>query len=563
MTRKVAPAVDLRSTDEGAEIRRRLVHTLSRDVSFNSDDEPSAIVVIGESTPLSAVAPNGVPVSTVSLGVPRGPNVRIVAADSPAPVPVGWSAVFHATIEATDLAGTTSHIVLTQRGAELVRRDHTWTRDREQIDVAVPYIPPVAGTSRMSLTVLPAEREVTDVDNTVDVRVTATARRLRVLIVEARPSWGAAFVRRVLEQDATFDVSALVRASRGLEVRGGEPPASVSADALTPFDVVLVGAPEGLEAAEVESLRVFMRRRGGTVVLLPDRRPSGAYLKLLPVTRFDEELVDGAVALRPTTEASSPGSSLRASEFALPRDGLSGADIRAFLDRGQEARAVVVEWPLGAGRVVFSGALDGWRYRAAPGAAFARFWKSLIAEGAMAAPSRVELSVSPGVARAGEEVTIRARLRRTELDEASGRIRVPPVSARLVGSGGIDDIIRLWPDVETGAFVARIEAPEAGDYDVQVSSGGATADDILRVAADVRHPAGAHDSGEVLKLLATATGGVAVGASDLAPLEQYLRSLPQRDVARVVHPTRSVWFVIVFASVLAGEWAIRRRRGHA
>ncbi len=72
---------------------------------------------------------------------------------------------------------------------------------------------------------------------------------------EPRPSWNATFVRRALEQDPSFDVSTLVQASKGLEVRAGTPPAALTADALSAFEAVVVGAPEELRASEVEALQ--------------------------------------------------------------------------------------------------------------------------------------------------------------------------------------------------------------------------------------------------------------------------------------------------------------------
>jgi hypothetical protein len=36
---------------------------------------------------------------------------------------------------------------------------------------------------------------------------------------------------------------------------------------------------------------------------------------------------------------------------------------------------------------------------------------------------------------------------------------------------------------------------------------------------------------------------------------------PARTVTRAVHPMRSPWWVVAFAVLLCGEWAIRRKRG--
>ncbi len=417
-------AVELTSpaTTDGDDVRRRLARSLGDAVTFDSEAEPAAVVVVGGMPPPSALSRAGVPVSTVSIARPAAPNVRIVAADEPDPGRVGWSASFHGVIEASGLAGQSSRIVLEERGTELAHVEHRWTSDTERFDATLRYTPPASGTSTLTLRVLPAEGETTDADNAADLRFVASGRRLRVLVHEPRPSWNATFVRRALEQDPSFDVSALVQASKGLEVRGGTPPSALTADALGAFDAVVVGAPEELRPSEVEALQLFARRRGGAVVLVPDRRPSGPYLDLIPAPQFDEVLVENAIELRARGDGiASIGR--RCTRRRWPCTAPACPVVRClprWKARARQARAVVLEWPDGAGRVLFSGAMDAWRFRAASDDGFARFWRARIAEGAAAAPARVEVGVAPGVPRPGQTVTIRARLRPTEFERGVG-----------------------------------------------------------------------------------------------------------------------------------------------
>ncbi len=84
------------------------------------------------------------------------------------------------------------------------------------------------------------------------------------------------------------------------------------------------------------------------------------------------------------------------------------------------------------------------------------------------------------------------------------------------------------------------------------------------MVADARHPtAAAEDTGTAGRLVATATGGVAVSTADLAPLERHLRSLTSGEVERTIRPARSWPLVLAFAALLSAEWTIRRRRGRA
>ena len=562
--RRGAPVpVDIRAAADSStmaeEVRHRLESSVNGAVTFDSDAAPRALVLVGGHANLTKFLSDDVPVSTVFLSDAPIPNVRIVSADQPDAVRAGWAATFNAVVEARGLAGQTSRIILEERGVELAHLEHKWTRDSERFDAALRYAPPAIGTSTVTLRVVPLEGESTATDNAADLRLVASGKRLKALVHEPRPSWTVTFVRRAIEQDPTFEVSTLVQASRGLAVRTGNPPAALTADALNAFDVVLIGAPEELRASEIEALRAFARRRGGAVVLLPDRRPSGRYLELIPSPQFDEVLVESPVELR-----SVGGAPLRASELVIHRAGVPGSDVLASFEQGKGERPVVLEWPDGAGRILFSGAMDAWRFRAAKDDGFGRFWRARLAEAALAAPARLAVDVRPGVPRPGEGVTIRAHIRRTDLDEGAGRIRIPETRARLVGADGREETIRLWPTAELGVLEGHFDAPTAGMYDLQVSTAsGASVDEVVRVEAEARYPHGAVESGESLRLVAASTGGIAVDAADLAPLERYLRGLSRGEVERTIHPARSSALVIIFAALLCAEWGIRRRRGLA
>jgi hypothetical protein len=560
--RQTPVPVDLLVNREGQTsadvIRQRLTRDLDQHVEFNGAAAPKAVVVVGASVSADALPAEDVPVSTVAIERPT-PAVTILAASDPGRVPVGLTTTLRATLRARGLKGTTSRIALEQDGVELTAVDHPWTADDERFDARLPYSPAVEGSSRVTWRVHSKDARPDHPPATADVRVAGTGQRLKVLSHEPRPSWAVTFVRRALEADALFDVSSRVRASKSAEVRAGHPPPTLTTDALNVFDVVMVGAPEELRSAEVDALRLFASRRGGTIVLLPDRRPSGAYLALLPVKRFDEVLIDGAVDLR-----AFEGPTLRASEFALPVQVAPGTDELAALDQGKGRRPAIVSWSVGAGTVVFAGALDAWRFRASADDGFGRFWRARMAEAALAAPRRVEVSVSPAIASATDSVMIRAELRQTELIEGAGHTRVPAVRATLIGAGR-EQVVRLWPTAEIGVFEGRVAALSKGQYDVQVTTDtGAVGDEVLTVVSGATHAKATDENGrEALRTIAASTGGVAVEQSDLTSLERFLQSLPRGETTGAWRPTRSPWFAITVIGLLCAEWTLRRRRGKA
>jgi hypothetical protein len=202
--------------------------------------------------------------------------------------------------------------------------------------------------------------------------------------------------------------------------------------------------------------------------------------------------------------------------------------------------------------------MDAWRFRAADEAGFARFWTSTIAGLALAAPPRLDLSVEPGIVQPGAIVTVRVRLRRSELNDSDGRIDVPAVQARAIAASGAQEPIRLWPGAEPGAFEGRLKISHAGRFDVSASSGATTADTVVIAAGDAR---GAEDANLRRRAIASATGGVHVSARDLTPLLESLRALPAPEITRHVRPARSIWLVVAFAALLCVEWTMRRRAG--
>jgi hypothetical protein len=566
---KAPVGVDLRGSDgrlvssigatgsEGVQqVRDRLEASLSGDVAFNGSADAAEVVFVGDRISAEAVPSNG-PASIVMLAEQSGPNVWIAAVSEPERVLAGWVAPVSVTVHARGMAGKSTALVMTHGAIEVDRLEHKWTRDDEEFDARLTYTPPMAGVHTLKVRAVPLDIEANRDDNAVAVRIDAESRVLKVVSYDARPAWAAAFVRHALETDPAFDVTSLVRTSRGLEVRAGEAPATLTSQSLDPFDVVIVGAPEELTSGETAALAEFARRRGGAVVLLADTRPSGAYTSLIGSPGFEELLLERPVRLE------TGGPQVAASELAIPRVLPRGATPLASLPQGP-SRAAIVAAPLGLGQVIFSGVLDAWRSRARDDDAFATFWRQQIARAAVRAPRRLEVTVQPGIAVPGDEILIRATLRPTELVSRGEEVAVPAVSAQLVDtrveSRRDDAMIRLWPSAEPGRYEGRLRAPSEGRYVVRVSTESGTIAEAPLVASDDQWAV--PDAQDAAALVARATGGVAVTAKNLDSLIDHLRGLPRVATERSAHPMRSAWSAIAFVSLLSGEWMLRRARGH-
>ena len=504
----------------------------------------AATVVVGPRLTAPALAGSG-PVSVVSLDEP--PSVAIVEAPATVTLIPGSTVDIPVALQATGVTGQRSVAVLEQDGVELTRVEHLW-QNEGRAAITLRYVAVSQGAQRLTARVqpLPGERRI--VDNQVDVLAMAAARPGVVAVIEPRPSWSAGFVRRALEADPAFQVSSVIRTSRGITTRAGDTPPIIQAPQLSRFDLVIAGAPEDLRREEVEALWQFVDRRGGTLVLLPDRVPTGPYAERLP-GKVSEHLLNEPRPLDP--------SGVLASELltmtALPR----GARAIAALN----GAPVIVSWPVGDGRIILSGALDAWRYRADQKSPLSRVWREELLTAALHAPPPIAISLRPAVVRPGSDVHIEVRLRRTEWADAgpaTREARLPGVAARISDSRGQLQTIRLWPKAEPGLFEGEFSVAEAGVHSVRVETDQHAAETTLLVDASAALPASPRmDLGPVAAL----TGGVTGTASEMSKVVQHLSSLPRGQQRASIRPFESAWWTVIFAALLCGEWALRRGAG--
>ncbi len=320
--------------------------------------------------------------------------------------------------------------------------------------------------------------------------------------------------------------------------------ARLEPQALAEVAVVLVGAPDLLTSGEVSTLERFARARGGSVVLLPDREPSGAVLRLLP----------GGIHARRERVPQAIGP-LNASEF-LARSGQVHSDNSPLLSRA-----------IGNGRVVLSTALDAWRYR--NDATFERFWQSVVADAADAAGAALTVTVDTMLAKPGQHVNVIVEWR--ALDGISNDAAT---DATMTCSGQAAMPIRLWSDGAPGRFRGTLRPSRPGACRVdavltrlredasarQARTSALTGGSARFLVSDTAQPPRADE--DELTGAVSAHGGTVVSAGDAAPLITRLRASVAPDrVSSQVRPLRSPWWIVPFAGCLAGEWWLRRRRG--
>jgi len=529
-------------------VRDRLARDLGSSFEIVSQitSDAAAAIAIGDRYPRESV-PDALRVATVTM-TPGAVGVRVLKVAAPAEVPPGTAIHVDADIEGVGLAGQASDVRVTIAGLEMGGASHAWAKARERWKVSFdvvpvgdpPYVMRIEAFSGVTQAFRPAGVMAAVVIN-------ARRRPLRVEVYEPRPSWASTFVRRALEADPRFQVASVSVTSRRIASRAGDavPPADPRLDE---FDVVVTGGLDRLTAADVRGLDRFMRERGGAVVLLPDARlDAGPARDMIPV-ELKERLLERPTKL--ATTAPAPG--FDASELLVAGDrspAMLALQVIAATT-GEDAAPVVVSVPRGDGRLVWSGAMDAWRFRANDDGAFDRFWQSTVAGLALAAPAPLEVRVEPSLLAPRETADVIVHMR--SRNEASVSATVDGVPIRL----------RPAPDagVFTGTFVAR-DTPGRSRVNVQVDgahpqSASATVvvdQDARRVDAESPAP---------LSMLSSSHGGIDVSPDRVDAVERWVRSVVAAPQTRVSgHPMRSVWWMVPLAACLSAEWWLRRGRG--
>ncbi len=400
--------------------------------------------------------------------------------------------------------------------------------------VRVAWTPLAVGARRLQVNL--ATEPGSHAASPTDVGVEVIAERSPVVMYEPEMTWLGTFVRRVIDADPRFRLDARTRLAPGVAAGA---PGGLTRAALAAAGVVIVTAPDALSASEVDLLDRFVSSRGGSLVVLPVRRPTG------PVTRILPPIV--AEHLRAEPRAAGP---LRASEF-LTFDGTApGVTVLTSVDEGP----LVVAAARGRGQIVASGALDAWRFRGDAG--FNRFFASVVEGAVRAAGETLEVALDP-LAAPGARAALTVEWR--AIDDLPSAITA---GADVTCDDGYAAPVRLWPGGRRGVFTGSVQVPHPTTCTVEArigEPGGLARARALLVAPALQHPMG---DPQALARGVAAHGGVLVDGDDLSALAARTRA--RRSAPRTVHdtrPMRSPWWILPLTACLGAEWWLRRRAG--
>lgn len=466
------------------------------------------------------------------------------------------------------------------------------------------YRPSGVGRRSLEVRVLPVAGERDTANNTAIVSIRAHEQKLRVLYVEGYPRYEYRFLKNLLVRDPTLESSCLLlSAAPGFAQEGHRPQTRfpASPEELRTYDVVLLGdvdlrREDAISGTQQEWLVEFVSALGGGVGFLAgtDHMPQvvrqTTLEKLLPVA-LDTQLAVGpqrageAQSPRITAEGDESGLFHFAEDRAAQRDiaaalpgwhyvarvlgAQPGANVLATVAGGAgpfEAMPVIVMGRYGAGRTLFVGTDDLWRWREyGDDAYYETFWLGAIRALARGRkfgsdrPWRLETDRKRYVL--GDPVQVRLTLR-----DASMRYQFGDLGVVVRDAHGAVDRAGLQLKLPgSGVWEGTWEASVAGTLTLAVASDAFSGEteppscsiEVQSIDLERREPSADR---QMLARIAEQTGGRAFWSTD--DLSELAKLIPDRSIQTPADIETPLWdtrlIVLVLTSLLATEWILRR-----
>lgn len=483
--------------------------------------------------------------------------------------------------------------------------------------VTLTSTPSDAGVRNWTLRLVPEGEDLAPENNQSPVRFEAVDRQIRVLYLDGYPRWEYRYLKNLFLRERSIRASAtLLAADRRFIQEGTEPLASIpsSREEWARYDVIVIGdvRSELFSAEQLANLREHVASRGAGLLWIaganatPGTWGSSPLGDLLPMQTSSEQRTPLSVFKSPVTVQRAPAAErlglLNLGE--TPRDGWPAsladpargwtklwwaqnidpgslkptAEPIAFAvpEPSEETssaadaigRPLVITMRFGAGRVVYVGTDETWRWRYARGEPLPeRFWLPIVRLLARESLSRADtpaiLEVAPQRASTGRPVRLAVRI----LDQRLLENQPTSIAATITQTDQRDASplsISLTPELGQGGVFSSTWVPGApGTYRVDAadsSLGGTTLSAVVDVFApddERRSPQTDHPT---LAALAQQTGGQLITPENLSSLPQLLpnRQLRISDAPEV----RTLWdspaALAALVLLLVLEWVGRR-----
>lgn len=446
-----------------------------------------------------------------------------------------------------------------------------------------------------------------------DAAVEVLGERTRVLLVSGASNHEYQFLRNLLIRDKTIDVTCWLEGADSNFPQDGDPEVRIdklpeSRKDLEPYDTVILIDPnaEKLPAAFAENLRKHVQEGGcglwwvsGYMFTLPALR-AGATTRqladLLPVVpdmeRAENMFELGKAFPEPWSWKLTPeggdGMGAKITRITDNRDesALLWGRLPVFyfwfpVVRPKPAATVLLEHPnttlqrdgksmplvavqlFGAGRVLYSGTDETYRWRSANEDAYNRFWvngiRFLFAGRITAGNTRFRLLPGAEKLELGEPIRLQVEAR----DEAMQPLVAESVELAVEREGRAEETIKLLP-VESvpGSYEIQYRPTQTGTYRVHSTPqvGGKEVEARFQVVPAQIEREGPMDRAELASIAACNGGRLCDTPEQLLRALDEVPSRSATDTFRTPHALWDGWTTVVFMlTVLALEWLLRKR----
>ncbi len=585
---------------------------LRRAVKPTGGRTPRAVVVISDgawnkgrdpSEAARVLGRMGVPVFAVGLGeVSPPPDFAVLALRAPQRALVGDEVVITAEVAGSAGQAVPFPVKLLVNGSERSAK-RAVTPGGKPTGVVFSFVPTRPGFHTVVVSIPGASDEQTTSNNQMQAVVEVVEQKIRVLLVESEPRWEFRFLRNVLERDPSAETTVcLLRPGVGaLKGQGylATPPTDKSG--LDKFDLVVLGdtPPRSLPEEFFKELVDFVRVRGGALIVIAGRRGNYRALAGTPVKDILPVILEGAVAVEAPGQPFAVELTQEGSEHLLARlapdpetnerlwrrlpevrwsaalgglaPGATALLVHPFSLAGPTKLPLLAIQRVGAGKVMFLGTEDTWRWRREVGDKYHyRFWAQavrwMVKKQFMKGDPRGRLRLSRAECDVGEEVEVEAFcLGPDGYPLRSGRVWVEV--RREDGSGervAMKPVAGGW-----GKFRAVLRPGKPGNYLCRpiVSIYGEeplASEARLKVSvADLEKRFLAQDT-HTLSAIAQASGGEYLRVEEIERLPGLLETRVERRVLTAeFSPCRHWAYYCVLAVVFASCWLLRKRSGLA